>query len=264
MEGGGSAVSTTDGVLDLFRITGRVAVVTGAGSGLGAGFARALAEAGADVVIAGRRPEPLEATARSVRAVGRQCLAVPTDVTRPEDCAALVDAAVDQFGRIDVLVNNAGVSVVTPASRERPEDFASVVQVNLFGAYWVAQACAQVMGHGSSMINVSSMLGLVKSHLPQAAYASSKAGLIGLTRDLSNQWATRKGIRVNAIAPGFVETDMIGDMSEENLSRFLSGCSLGRVATQREIDAVVVFLASPASSYITGSTIAVDGGTSGH
>lgn len=257
-------MSTTDGVLDLFRITGRVAVVTGAGSGLGAGFARALAEAGADVVVAGRRPEALEATARSVRAVGRQCLAVPTDVTRPEDCAALVDAAVDQFGRIDVLVNNAGVSVVTPASRERPEDFASVVQVNLFGAYWVAQACAQVMGHGSSIINVSSMLGLVKSHLPQAAYASSKAGLIGLTRDLSNQWAARKGIRVNAIAPGFVETDMISDMSEEDLSRFLSGCSLGRVATQREIDAVVVFLASPASSYITGSTIAVDGGTSGH
>ncbi len=257
-------MSTTDGVLDLFRITGRVAVVTGAGSGLGAGFARALAEAGADVVIAGRRPELLEATARSVRAVGRQCLAIPTDVTRPEDCAALVDAAVDQFGRVDILVNNAGVSRVIPASREQPEDFASVVQVNLFGAYWVAQACAQVMGHGSSIINVSSMLGLVKSHLPQAAYASSKAGLIGLTRDLSNQWAARKGIRVNAIAPGFVETDMIGDMSEENLGRFLSGCSLGRVATQREIDAVVVFLASPASSYITGSTIAVDGGTSGH
>jgi NAD(P)-dependent dehydrogenase (short-subunit alcohol dehydrogenase family) len=94
--------------------------------------------------------------------------------------------------------------------------------------------------------------------------AASKAGLIGLTRDLSNQWAARKGIRVNAIAPGFVETEMISDMSAETLGRFLSGCSLGRVATQREIDAVVVFLASPASSYITGSTVAVDGGTSGH
>jgi NAD(P)-dependent dehydrogenase (short-subunit alcohol dehydrogenase family) len=258
------AVSMTDSVLDLFRITGRVAVVTGAGSGLGAGFARALAEAGADVVIAGRRLGHLESTARSVRAVGRECLAVPTDVTRPQDCAALVDAAVDQFGRVDVLVNNAGVSHVTPASRERPEDFTSVVEVNLFGAYWVAQACARVMGDGSSIINVSSMLGLVKSQLPQAAYAASKAGLIGLTRDLSNQWAARKGIRVNAIAPGFVETDMIGGMAAETLDRFLSGCSLGRVATQREIDAVVVFLASPASSYITGSTIAVDGGTSGH
>lgn len=257
-------MTTVDSVLDLFRLTGRVAIVTGAGSGLGAGFARALAEARADVVVAGRRAEHLEATATNVRAVGRRCLAVPTDVTRPEDCAALVDAAVDQLGRVDVLVNNAGVSRVTPASRERPEDFTSVVDVNLFGAYWAAQACARVMGAGSSIVNVSSMLGLVKSPLPQAAYAASKAGLIGLTRDLSNQWAARKGIRVNAIAPGFVETDMISDMSEENLGRFLSACSLGRVATQREIDAVVVFLASPASSYITGSTIAVDGGTSGH
>lgn len=256
-------MSTTDGVLDLFSIAGRVAIVTGAGSGLGAGFARALAEAGADVVIAGRRPGHLEATAHSVRAVGRECLAIPTDVTRPNDCA-LVEAAVGHFGRVDVLVNNAGISHVTPASRERPEDFAAVVEVNLFGAYWVAQACAGVMGSGSSIINVSSMLGLVKSQLPQAAYAASKAGLIGLTRDLSNQWAARKGIRVNAIAPGFVETDMISEMSEETLGSFLGGCSLGRVATQREIDAVVVFLASPASSYITGSTIAVDGGTSGH
>lgn len=257
-------MSTTDSVLDLFRMTGRVAVITGAGSGLGAGFARALAEAGADVVIAGRRPGHLESTACSVRAVGGDCLAVPTDVTRPEDCSALVKAAVDRFGRVDVLVNNAGVSHAAPALREGAEDFISVVKVNLFGAYWVAQACARVMGNGSSIINVSSMLGLVKSQLPQAAYAASKAGLIGLTRDLSNQWAARKGIRVNAIAPGFVETDMISDMPAETLDRFLSGSSLGRVATQREIDAVVVFLASPASSYITGSTIAVDGGTSGH
>jgi NAD(P)-dependent dehydrogenase (short-subunit alcohol dehydrogenase family) len=254
----------SESVLDLFRIAGRVAVVTGAGSGLGAGFARALAEAGADVVVAGRRLGHLESTAHDVRAVGRQCLAVPTDVTRPEDCAALAEAAVDRFGRIDVLVNNAGVSHVAPASQERPEDFTTVVEVNLFGAYWAAQACARVMGSGSNIINVSSMLGLVKSELPQAAYAASKSGLIGLTRDLSNQWAACKGIRVNAIAPGFVETDMIGEMSAENLGRFLSGCSLGRVATQREIDAVVVFLASPASSYITGSTIAIDGGTSGH
>lgn len=257
-------MSTTENVLDLFRVAGRVAIITGAGSGLGAGFARALAEAGADVVVAGRRPGHLEATADSVRAVGRECLAVPTDVTRPEDCAALVDAAVEHFGRVDILVNNAGVSHVAPASRERPEDFTSVVQVNLSGAYWVAQACARVMGLGSSIINVSSMLGLIKSELPQAAYSASKAGLFGLTRDLSSQWSGRKGIRVNAIAPGFVETDMISDMSAETLSRFLSGCSLGRVATQREIDAVVVFLASPASGYITGSTIAVDGGTSGH
>lgn len=251
-------------VLDLFNLEGTVAVVTGAGSGLGAGFACALAEAGADIVVAGRRMGHLAATADAVRATGRSCLTVATDVTRPEDCEALAQAAVDEFGRIDALVNNAGVSHVAPASTERPEDFRSVLDVNLFGAFWAAQACARVMPRGSSIINVSSMLGLVKSSLPQAAYAASKSGLIGLTRDLSNQWCARKGIRVNAIAPGFVETEMISEMPNETLSGFLAGCSLGRVATQREIDGVVVFLASSASNYITGSTIAVDGGTSGH
>ena len=185
-------------------------------------------------------------------------------VTNPEECRALVEAAVNEFGRVDCLVNNAGVSHVAPAPSERPEDFRSVVDVNLFGAYWAAQAAARVMQSGSSIINVSSMLGLVKSALPQAAYAASKAGLIGLTRDLSNQWSRRKGVRVNAIAPCFVETDMISEMSSEHLRDFLSACSLGRRATKREIDGAVVFFASAASSYITGSTIAVDGGTSGH
>jgi NAD(P)-dependent dehydrogenase (short-subunit alcohol dehydrogenase family) len=258
-------MTTTNGsVLDLFGLGNRVAIVTGAGSGLGAGFARALAEAGADVVVAGRRPANLEATAQTVTAVGRRCLVVPTDVTVPAQCAALVDAAVTHFGQVDVLINNAGVAHVAAASNERPEDFRAVIDVNLLGAYWVAQACAAVMCEGSSIVNVSSMLGLMKSSLPQAAYAASKAGLIGLTRDLSSQWSARKGIRVNAIAPGFVETEMTKDMSAQTLDGFLAGCSLGRVATQREIDTAVVFLASRASSYITGSTLAIDGGTSGH
>lgn len=253
-----------ESVLDLFCLTDSVAIVTGAGSGLGAGFARALAQAGADIVVAGRRRAQLDATAATVRATGRSCLVVTTDVTRPEACAELADTALAEFGRVDVLVNNAGVSHVAPATSERPQDFRAVLEVNLMGAYWAAQACARVMQPGASIVNVSSMLGLVKSVLPQAAYAASKAGLIGLTRDLANQWSARKGIRVNAIAPGFVETDMIGEMSDETLARFLAACPLGRVGTQREIDAAVVFLASRASSYVTGSTIAVDGGTSGH
>lgn len=253
-----------ESVLELFRLTDLVAVVTGAGSGLGAGFALALAEAGADVVVAGRREALLQLTAEKVRATGRDCLVVPTDVTQPADCQALAEATVARFGTVDILINNAGLSHVAPASNERPEDFRAVIEVNLLGAYWAAQACARVMKPGSSIINVSSMLGLMKSVLPQAAYAASKAGLIGLTRDLSGQWSARKGIRVNAIAPGFVETDMIGEMSDDTLAEFLRSCSLGRVGTQREIDAVVVFLASRAASYITGSTLAVDGGSSGH
>lgn len=259
-----NAPSPPGSVLDLFRLTGSVAVVTGAGSGLGAGFARAIAEAGADVVVAARRRDRLEEIAADVTTLGRRCLVVPTDVTDPDQCDALARAAIAEFGRLDILVNNAGVTHAAPATHERPEDFRNVLDVNLFGAYWTAQACARVMRPGSSIVNVASMLGLVKSVLPQAAYASSKAGLIGLTRDLSNQWSGRKGIRVNAIAPGFVATDMIGEMPAETLARFVGASSLGRTATQREIDAAVVFLASPASGYVTGSTLAVDGGTSGH
>ncbi|MFZ2178865.1 MAG: SDR family NAD(P)-dependent oxidoreductase [Rhodococcus sp. (in: high G+C Gram-positive bacteria)] len=254
----------TSSILDLFGLHGSVAVVTGAGSGLGAGFARALAEAGADVVIAARRRERLDAVAAAVEATGRQCLVVPTDVTVPEQCDALAHAAIAEFGHLDILINNAGVTSSAPATRERPEDFRAVLDVNLMGSYWAAQACARVMKPGSTIVNVASMLGLVKSVLPQAAYAASKAGMIGLTRDLSHQWAQRKGIRVNAIAPGFVETDLISEMSSDTLAEFLRGSSLGRTATQREIDAAVVFLASRASGYITGSTLAVDGGTSGH
>ncbi|WP_028463316.1 SDR family NAD(P)-dependent oxidoreductase [Nocardia sp. 348MFTsu5.1] len=251
-------------IIDRFRLDGRVAVVTGAGSGLGAGFARALADAGADVAIAARRRDRLEEVAQTVREMGRACLVVPTDVTDPAECDNLAAAVVAEFGGIDVLVNNAGITTSIPASRELPEQFRAVLDVNLFGAYWTAQACARVMPQGSSIVNISSMLGLVKSSLPQAAYSSSKAGMFGLTRDLSNQWSGRKGIRVNALAPGFVDTEMTEEMSEETLSEFLRGCSLGRTATQGEIDAAVVFLASDASSYITGSTLAVDGGTSGH
>lgn len=177
----------------------------------------------------GRREEKLQATAESVCTAGVGCLSFPTDVTRPEDCSALVEAAVDRFGRVDILVKNAGVSHVAPATGKRPEDVRSVVDVNLFGAYWAAQACARVMSPGSSIVNASSMLGLVKSVLPQAAHAASKARLIGLTRDLSNQWCRRKGIRVNAIAPGFVDTDMTSEMSPATMEQFLATCSMGRV-----------------------------------
>lgn len=256
--------SRNESVLDLFRLDGSVAVVTGAGSGLGAGFARALAEAGADVVIAARRRANLEAVAAAVEVTGRRCLIVPTDVTVPEQCDALARTTVAEFGHLDILINNAGITSAAPATRERPEDFRAVVDVNLMGSYWAAQACGRVMRPGSTIVNVASMLGLIKSALPQAAYAASKAGMIGLTRDLSHQWSKRKGIRVNAIAPGFVETDMISEMPSDTLEEFLRGSSLGRTATQREIDGAVVFLASRASGYITGSTLAVDGGTSGH
>ncbi|MFG1858294.1 SDR family NAD(P)-dependent oxidoreductase [Actinomadura geliboluensis] len=251
-------------VLDLFRTDGRVAVVTGASSGLGAGFARALADSGADLVLAARRVELLAETASAVESLGRRALAVPTDVTDPGAAEALMRAAMDEFGRVDVLVNNAGVSTIAPATREDPDDFRRVIDVNLNGAYWAARAAARVMRPGSSIVNIGSVLGLQKSVVPQAAYSASKAAIIGLTRDLSAQWALRRGIRVNTLAPGFVETEMISELEDGILDRFLAGCTLARPGTQRELDAALLFLASPASSYVTGATLAVDGGMSGH
>lgn len=264
-KGAGRNGGTVDNVLDLFRLDGRIAVVTGASSGLGAGFARALARAGADVVLAARRTDRLEETAREVRAAGRRALAVATDVSDPDQCEAMAEAAVAAFGTIDVLVNNAGVGTAVPAVRERPEEFRRVVDVNLNGAYWAAQACGRRMGPGSSIVNIASALGLVKSFAPQAAYAASKAGLIGLTRDLAQQWSGRRGIRVNAVAPGYFASDMTAGVPQDQLMDFVRRTSpLGRLGLQHELDAAVLFLASPASGYITGSTLAVDGGMSGH
>ncbi|HLI37878.1 MAG TPA: SDR family NAD(P)-dependent oxidoreductase, partial [Streptosporangiaceae bacterium] len=188
------------GILDLFRLDGRVALVTGASSGLGVAFARALAEAGADVVLAARRAGRLAETAALVEGAGRRQLVVRADVARPEDCRQAAAAAMAEFGRIDILVNNAGIGTAVPASRETPEQFRQVIEINLNGSYWMAQACGAVMRPGSAIVNVSSVLGLATAGLPQAAYSASKAGLIGLTRDLAQQWTGRKGIRVNAIA----------------------------------------------------------------
>ncbi|KID30771.1 SDR family NAD(P)-dependent oxidoreductase [Prauserella rugosa] len=253
------------GVLDLFRLDDRVAVVTGASSGLGAGFAVALAEAGADVVLAARRADRLAETAERVRATGRRALAVATDVGDAASCEAMAEAAVDEFGRLDVLINNAGVGTAVPALREDPDEFRRVVDINLNGAFLAAQACARRMEPGSSIVNIASVLGLIKSFAPQAAYAASKAGVMGMTRDLSQQWSGRKGIRVNAVAPGYFASEMTAEIPDEKLLPFVEQTStLGRLGEQRELDTAVVFLASPASSYVTGTTLAVDGGMSGH
>ncbi len=247
-------------ILDLFRLDGKVAVVTGASSGLGAVFARALAEAGADVALGARRADRLAETRAAVEAAGRRAIAVATDVAKPEDCQALVDAAVAEFGRVDVLVNNAGVGTAVPATRETPEQFRQVLDVNLHGCYWMAQACARVMQPGSSIVNISSVLGLTTAGLPQAAYAASKAGLIGLTRDLAQQWTGRRGIRVNALAPGFFESEMTDSYQPGYLDSQMQRVLMGRVGDPRELAAALVFLVSDAGGYVTGTTIPVEGG----
>lgn len=247
-------------VMDKFRLDGRVVIVTGASSGLGVAFAKAVAEAGADVVLAARRVDKLAETAALVQSVGGRVLSVGTDVGDPDQCTAMVDAAVAEFGKVDVLVNNAGVASAVPATRETPEQFRSIIDINLNGSYWAAQACGRVMAPGSSVVNISSILGLTTAALPQAAYAASKAAIVGLTRDLAQQWGARKGIRVNALAPGFFESEMTAAYLPGYLESLAPRMLLGRKGDPEELAATLVWLASPAGGYVTGQTIAVDGG----
>jgi NAD(P)-dependent dehydrogenase (short-subunit alcohol dehydrogenase family) len=248
-------------LLDSFRLDGKVAVVTGASSGLGVAFATGLAEAGADIAICARRVERLEDTRRQVEQLGRRCVAVEADVADPDDCNRVVEKTLEQLGQVDVLINNAGVGTATPATREAPEDFRRVIDINLNGSYFMAQACGRAMrDRGGSIVNIGSVLGSTTAGLPQAAYASSKAAIIGLTRDLAQQWTGRKGIRVNALAPGFFESEMTDQYPEGYLDQMMFRVPAGRKGEAHELVAAAIFLASDASSYITGVLLPVDGG----
>lgn len=250
-------------ILDRFSLHGKVAVVTGASSGLGVAFATGLADAGADIAICARRVDRLEETRRAVQDSGRRCLAVEADVSVPEDCQRVVRRSVDELGRIDVLINNAGVGTAVPALREAPEEFRRVIDINLNGSYFMAQACAAAMRQsgGGSIVNIGSVLGSTTAGLPQAAYGASKAAIIGLTRDLAQQWTGRYGIRVNALAPGFFASEMSDQYPDGYLEQMLYRVPAGRVGEAEELVAAALFLASDASSYVTGILLPVDGGT---
>jgi gluconate 5-dehydrogenase len=252
-------------VRELFDLHGRVAVVTGGSRGLGLEIAEGLGEAGARVVVAARREQWLGPATEHLRQRGVEVAAVVCDVADPQQAKGLVKAAVERFGRLDVLVNNAGVTWAAPLEEMPLERWRHVLEVNLTGAFLVTQAAVPVMkaaGWGR-IVNVASVAGLVGSPaevLDAVGYAASKGGLVALTRDLAVKLAPF-GITVNAVAPGFFPTRMSEKLLERVGDRVVAQVPMGRLGQPGDLKGVVVFLASEAARYVTGQVLAVDGGT---
>ena len=246
---------------NLYRLDGKVCIVTGASSGFGDRFARVLSAAGAKVVVAARRRDRLDELAAELP----DALAIQCDVSRDDECKKLIDESIAHYGRVDVLVNNAGITdAVHPAEEANIDLFRKVVDVNLNSCFLLSALAAQDMltRQEGSIINVASVHGLVASAPNlQPAYAASKAGLVNLTRELAVQWAKR-GIRVNVLCPGYFETELTQVMfdDEKSSSWIARNASMGRGGTPEELDGALLFLASGASSYVTGVPLPVDGG----
>ena len=249
-------------LLNSFSLEGKVAIVTGASSGLGVAFATGLAEAGADIAIGARRVEKLEKTKEQVEALGRRCIALPCDVSKPDDCTKLVEETVSQLGKADVLINNAGVGTAYPATRETPEQFDEVIR----------DQPQRLVLHGAG-VRPQHRRGRRRDreHRQRARLDQRrscrrpptrrvKAAIIGLTRDLAVQWTGRKKIRVNALAPGFFESEMTDQYPDGYLDQMMFRVPMGRKGEARELVAAAIFLASDASAYITGVLLPVDGG----
>ena len=246
----------------LFDLTGRVAIMTGAGRGLGRTMALGLAAAGADLALASRTASELESLVEEVQALGRRAIAVPTDVTSPDACEALVEAAITRLGRLDILVNNAGTNVRKAALDITPDEYDFVIETNLKGYFNGARAAGRhFVAQGSGkVINISSILGSVA--LPnQAAYASSKGAIDQLTKVLAIEWATA-GVQVNGLAPTYFETDLTRPLFEDPERRAFieERTPVGRWGQPHELAGAVIFLASDASTFVTGQTLLVDGG----
>lgn len=243
-------------------LTGKVALVTGGTKGLGYGMALGLAQAGADIVVVSRTAADCEKVADEIKALGRDALAAPTDVTNPDAVQKLIDDSVEKFGKIDILVNNAGSAITKKAEDLTLEDWDRVINIDLRAAFIVAQAVGKEMIKQKSgkIINIASIFGMVgdKQVLP---YLAAKGGVVQMTKGLALEWS-RYNINVNAIAPGYVITPMNEkDLMEEKIYKHVTGkIPMRRLGQIEDIAGSVVFLASEAANYITGTTLAVDGG----
>jgi NAD(P)-dependent dehydrogenase (short-subunit alcohol dehydrogenase family) len=252
--------------LDLFDLSGRVAIVTGGGRGIGRQMALALAELGADVVVCSRKLDNCEEAAAELAGLGVRALALPCDAREPEQVEAVARDTVERLGRIDVLVNNAGATWGASPEEVPLEAWRKVVDVNLTGVFAFCQSVGRVMiGQGGGrIVNVASIAGLrgfpaeVVDAIP---YSASKGGVIALTRDLACKWA-RHGITVNALAPGWFPSDMSAKVLEDRRDAILERIPLGRLGGPDDLKGALAFLASRASDYVTGQTLVVDGGES--
>ena len=246
--------------LDLFRLDGRTVVVTGASSGLGDRFARVAHAVGANVVVAARRADRLEALAAALPGT----LAVAADLAEDADRERLVAAALERFGRVDVLVNNAGIGQKMAVEDESLDWFRQVMEVNVTAIWHLCKLVSpgMIANGGGSIVNVASMLGHVGSApVKQAHYCASKGAVVNLTRELAAQWA-RKGVRVNALCPGWFKSEMTAGMeSDEGSLRFIASMSpMPRMGEAHELDAALLFLAGSGSTFMTGQSVIVDGG----
>ncbi len=253
-------------VLEKFSLEGRTAIVTGGGQGLGRVFALSLAEAGARVALAELNPDTGERTAAEVRGLGGEAIAVATDVRRRDSVTAMVAETVRRFGRLDVLVNNAGITKWGAAEDVAEADWREVFDVNLNGVFFCSQEAARRMkaGGGGSIINIASMSGVIVNRpQAQASYNTSKAAVIHLTKSLAAEWAPWN-IRVNAISPGYMDTPMARPFFEDpkHGGTWLDGTPLKRPGRPEELGPLAVFLASDASSFMTGANVVIDGGYS--
>lgn len=252
-------------VRELFDLTGKVVIVTGGGRGLGQQIAEGLAEAGANVVVCSRKLEACEEVSEKLKELGVDSLALKCDITNPEDVQNVVNQTMKKFGRIDILVNNSGASWGAPVEEMPLEAWQKVIDVNITGTFLMSQAAGRVMidQQSGKIINIASVAGLKGTnpkHMNAIGYHASKGAVITFTKDLAAKWGSH-GIYVNAIAPGFFPTKMSKGLLEKSSDGILEGTPLNRFGSDTDIKGVALFLAAPASDFITGDIVIVDGGS---